>query len=194
MAHCRRTSLRKGDSQSTGSSTLDSGVKAGRIRRQSRVSNVAMKCRRLAASGIAILCVCAATKVLAQDDSSLRLFVLVPEPVMTIVFREHAARWASPAQRTAVRNPTMISARKIKDVPPVYPAAARAADVSGMVIVQIVVDETGTVGSATIVRSIPLLDQAAIDCVKQWRFTPALANGSPVPSTMVVTVTFGPKR
>jgi len=113
---------------------------------------------------------------------------------MAVVFREAAARWPSLGQRMAARNPSVISARKITDVPPVYPHAARVAGVSGMVIVQIMLDETGKVGSATIVRSIPLLDQAAIDCVKQWRFTPALRNGSPIPSTMVVTVTFAPQR
>jgi protein TonB len=138
--------------------------------------------------------VCAATNVRAQDDSGLRFAVLVPEQVMVLVFREAAARWPSRGQRTAVRSPAVISPRKIKDVPPVYPTAARVAGVSGTVIVQIVLDETGKVGGATIVRSIPLLDQAAIDCVKQWQFTPALANGSPIPSTMVVTVTFGPQR
>jgi protein TonB len=39
-----------------------------------------------------------------------------------------------------------------------------------------------------LLRSIPLLDHAAIDAVRQWRFTPTLLNGRPVPVIMTVTV------
>jgi protein TonB len=43
-------------------------------------------------------------------------------------------------------------------------------------------------------RSIPLLDQAAVGAVKQWRYTPALLNGVPVPVIMSVTVRFALSR
>jgi protein TonB len=52
------------------------------------------------------------------------------------------------------------------------------------------VDETGTVKWARVLRSIPMLDQAALDAVKQWRYTPTLLNGTPVPVLMTVTVNF----
>jgi protein TonB len=39
-------------------------------------------------------------------------------------------------------------------------------------------------------KSIPLLDQAALDAVKQWEFVPTLMNGAPVPIMMTVTVNF----
>ena len=48
----------------------------------------------------------------------------------------------------------------------------------------------GRVKDAKILRSIPLLDQAALDAVKQWEFTPTLLNGVPVPVIMTVTVNF----
>ncbi|MBM3782471.1 MAG: TonB family protein [Acidobacteria bacterium] len=39
-------------------------------------------------------------------------------------------------------------------------------------------------------RSVPLLDAAAIEAVRQWRYTPTLLNGVPVPVVMTVTVRF----
>ena len=48
----------------------------------------------------------------------------------------------------------------------------------------------GRLKDAKVLRSIPLLDQAALDAVKQWQFTPTLLNGVPVPVIMTVTVNF----
>ena len=79
---------------------------------------------------------------------------------------------------------------KIVDVAPVYPAIARTAHVQGVVILEAVLDARGGSRSVRVLRSIPLLDQAAVDAVQQWRFTPALLNGEPVPVVMTVTVNF----
>ena len=79
---------------------------------------------------------------------------------------------------------------KLVDVRPVYPPIAQSARVQGVVIVEATIDERGNVTDATILRSIPLLDQAAIDAVRQWKFTPTLLDGVPVPVIMTVTVTF----
>jgi protein TonB len=75
-------------------------------------------------------------------------------------------------------------------VAPVHPANAIAAGIYGAVIVEIVVDSTGKVSEARVIRSLPLLDQAAIDCVRQWEFSPALLNGLATPMRMAVTVQF----
>ena len=80
--------------------------------------------------------------------------------------------------------------KNIRRVQPAYPPLAQAAQVSGMVILEIQVDREGQVTNARVLRSIPLLDQAAIDAVMQWRFTPTLQNGVPVPVIMTVTVNF----
>ena len=82
---------------------------------------------------------------------------------------------------------------KIKDVPPVYPFIAQAAKVGGMVIIEAVVGPDGRVTDARILRSIPLLDRAALDAVSQWVYTPTLFNGVPVAVIMTVTVTFALK-
>ena len=79
---------------------------------------------------------------------------------------------------------------KTRDVKPVYPPIAQSARVRGVVIMEILIDANGQVVEARILRSIPLLDQAAYDAVKQWEFTPTLLNGVPTPVVMTVTVNF----
>jgi TonB family protein len=87
---------------------------------------------------------------------------------------------------TPLRPPT-----RIHYVPPVWPDAARQAGVRGTVIVEVVIDTQGNVSSAKILRGIPLLDQAALDCVRQWRFEPQTWNDHPMSVAATVTVTFG---
>ena len=79
---------------------------------------------------------------------------------------------------------------KLVNVPPVYPEEAKAAGVQGVVIIEAVIDPAGMVDQARVLRSIPMLDQAAVDAVKQWQFTPTMLNGVPVPVIMTVTVNF----
>jgi TonB family protein len=79
---------------------------------------------------------------------------------------------------------------KIRDVRPVYPPIAREAGVSGVVIIEAKIGADGSIEDARVLRSIPLLDEAALDAVKQWRFVPTLLNGKPVPIIMTMTVNF----
>jgi TonB family protein len=60
-------------------------------------------------------------------------------------------------------------------------------------VVEITVDETGKVSRAVILRSIPLLDQAAIDNVVKWEYMPTLIDGVPGPTTLTTTVNFAPE-
>ena len=80
--------------------------------------------------------------------------------------------------------------KKIKDVKPVYPEAAKAAGVQGIVIIETRIATDGSVNEAKVLRSVPELDRAAIDAVMQWKYTPTLLNGQPVEVIMTVTVTF----
>jgi protein TonB len=73
---------------------------------------------------------------------------------------------------------------------PVYPAIAQAARVAGLVVIQAVIGIDGAVVDATVLRSVPLLDQAALSAVRQWRYTPTRLNGEPVAVIMTVTVNF----
>jgi TonB family protein len=79
---------------------------------------------------------------------------------------------------------------KIKNVQPVYPAVARAARVEGSVMLEVDVDADGRVSDARVIRSVPLLDQAALDAVKQWEYTPMRKGNVAVPTVMNVTVNF----
>lgn len=82
--------------------------------------------------------------------------------------------------------------RKISDVAPVYPERARQANVRGIVILELTVGADGVVGQVLVLRSVPLLDAAAVDAVRQWRYEPTLLNGNPVPVLMTVTVPVAP--
>jgi TonB family protein len=80
--------------------------------------------------------------------------------------------------------------QKIVDAQPVYPPIAQSARVAGVVILEIRIEADGSVSDAKVLRSIPLLDQAALDCVKQWKYEPTFVNGTAVPIIMTVTVNF----
>jgi protein TonB len=82
---------------------------------------------------------------------------------------------------------------KITDVRPVYPEDARAAGVAGVVIIEARIGADGSVEAAHVIKSIPLLDQAALDAVKQWKFVPTLMNGVPTPVVMTVAINFNPE-
>jgi periplasmic protein TonB len=79
---------------------------------------------------------------------------------------------------------------KVVNVVPVYPPLARAAHVEGVVILETVIDASGNVTSARVLRGYPMLDQAALDAVQQWKFTPARLNDEAIPVVMTVTVQF----
>jgi len=101
------------------------------------------------------------------------------------------------ARAKAARAPVRIGGQvrpptKIKDVKPVYPAVARSARVAGVVTIEATIGPDGKVIDAKVVRSIPLLDQAALDAVQQWEYTPTLLNGVPVPVVITVTINFTP--
>jgi len=84
----------------------------------------------------------------------------------------------------------ILAPTKIRDVRPVYPPDAKAAGIQGLVIVQATVAADGTVKDISVLRSIPALDQAAVDAVGQWLYRPTLYQGSPVDVIMTVTVNF----
>ena len=79
---------------------------------------------------------------------------------------------------------------KLHNVNPVYPPDAQAARVQGVVIIEARIEGDGRVSETRILKSIPMLDDAAVDAVRQWRFTPTLLNGVAVPVIMTTTVNF----
>ena len=79
---------------------------------------------------------------------------------------------------------------KVHHVAPLYPAIALTAGIQGMVIVSATIDADGQVVDTVVLNAHPVLAQAAVDAVQQWRFTPTRLNGEPVPVVMTVTVNF----
>ena len=80
--------------------------------------------------------------------------------------------------------------QRVVNVAPNYPDVARIAHVEGIVILEAVIGPDGVVRDVRVLRSKPLLDEAAMAAVRQWRYTPTLLNGTPVAVVMTVTVTF----
>jgi protein TonB len=85
----------------------------------------------------------------------------------------------------AITAPALVSR-----VEPEYPPLAVQAQVQGVVILEAIVDRHGRVEDVEILRSIPLLDAAAVRAVKQWRYSPLLLNGRPERFVLTVTVSF----
>ena len=73
---------------------------------------------------------------------------------------------------------------------PAYPDLALMAKVGGMVILEAVVDSNGTVESVKVLRSVKFLDNAAVEAVKQWKYSPLILNGVPTPFVLTVTLNF----
>ncbi len=79
-------------------------------------------------------------------------------------------------------------------VAPIYPEIARAARVSGTVVVECTIDPSGRVVDARVITGHALLNESALDAVRQWRYEPTRLNRVPVAVLMTVTVRFIPHR
>lgn len=84
-----------------------------------------------------------------------------------------------------VKEPT-----KLRNVNPAYPDVAVAGRIEGTVVLEATIAPSGKVADVRVVRSLPLLEKAAVDAVKQWVYTPTLVDGVPVSAIMTVTVRF----
>jgi TonB family protein len=75
-------------------------------------------------------------------------------------------------------------------VKPVYPAEARRLRVQGNVVIDATVTAEGQVGELKLVSGDPMLSAAALDAVRQWRYTPYTLNGKPIPKPTRITISF----
>lgn len=90
-----------------------------------------------------------------------------------------------PIRVGSIRGPLLITRVK-----PIYPAAAQQARVQGVVILEVRVSADGKVTAARVLRGIPLLDQAALDAVRQWEYNPMILSGEFISTIMTATVSF----
>jgi protein TonB len=146
--------------------------------------------------------------IYARDDGGLEVHTSYQDsPAQELVERWHRVKESEKLIPPSVPPPFVIPPNEeerpngeyiyveqlpeaVTKVPPEYPDEARRAGVQGTVMVQARVMEDGTVGATKVVKSIPLLDDAAAACVRQWRFKPALAKGKPVSVWVAVPIKF----
>ena len=79
----------------------------------------------------------------------------------------------------------------IQRIVPRYPPIALASHTQGTVVLQAVISKNGTIENLRVISGSPLLQQAAIDAVSQWRYRPYLLNGQPVDVETSINVVFG---
>ena len=90
-----------------------------------------------------------------------------------------------------VRIPESVMAQRLaRRVAPVYPPLARQAKVQGVVVLRVLISKSGEVENVELVSGHPMLAPAAIEAVKQWKYTPYLLNGEPIEVVTQVTVNF----
>ena len=82
------------------------------------------------------------------------------------------------------------AAASITSLAPLFTGLRSSARVAGVVILEAVIGADGRVTDVKVLRSVALLDDAAMRAVRQWEYTPTMLNGSPVPVIMTVTVNF----
>ena len=100
-----------------------------------------------------------------------------------------------PIERGPIRTGGAVKAPAlVRHVAPVYPDLALRAQVEGVVILEAVVDQDGRVEDVKVLRSIALLDAAALAAVRQWQYSPLLLNGRPERFIVTVTVSFSNVR
>ena len=105
---------------------------------------------------------------------------------------------APPPVQAAPSGPVIVGGNirrpmRTRYVPPQYPDLARAAKIEGVVIIEATIGIDGRVEQARVLRSKPLLDDAALAAVRAWEYTPTLLNDRPVPVIMTITVQFSLK-
>jgi TonB family protein len=112
-------------------------------------------------------------------------------PVLALVLL--AAPFLAQERREPIRVVgNVLESKLVHQVDPVYPDAAKTARISGVVMLQVTVGVEGNVLEAKVLRGHPLLTQAALEAVRQWRYSPTVLNGEPVPVTATVSVRFHP--
>ncbi len=99
----------------------------------------------------------------------------------------------SPIKRIRLAQGT-VEANLIHDVTPAYPPEAGRARIEGTVVLLAVIGKDGTVQDVRVESGLPILAQAAMDAVKQWRYRPYLLNGEPVEVDSRITINFALSR
>lgn len=96
----------------------------------------------------------------------------------------------APGEEPAAIGASVPRPRKTKHVPPAYPPAALASGRHGLVILEAVIAENGRVRDVRVLRSVSMLDTAAIDAVRQWQYAPTFYDRRPIEVVITVPIIF----
>jgi periplasmic protein TonB len=110
---------------------------------------------------------------------------------MTTILNNSAARpvIGQAARKTTVSSGVM-QGYVLSRVTPIYPAIARAAHISGTVVMQATISKTGSIVNLHVLSGPPMLQQSAMEAVRNWRYKPYLLNGEPVEVETEINVIF----
>jgi len=123
----------------------------------------------------------------------------VPSGVLSDVLRGNGtapvlASAPAPAPKRMRIPARMAEANLVYDVAPKYPPEAGRERIEGIVVLMAVIGKDGTVRDVRVESGLPLLAQAAIEAVKQWRYRPYFLNGEPVEIDSLITINFNLSR
>ena len=96
---------------------------------------------------------------------------------------------AAPPKKIAISS-GVAQGNLIQQVKPTYPAIAKAAHQSGTVVLQATISKTGTIEGLKVISGNAMLQGAALDAVRQWRYKPYMLNGDPVEVDTTINVVF----
>ncbi|MGD0932227.1 MAG: energy transducer TonB [Candidatus Korobacteraceae bacterium] len=115
-----------------------------------------------------------------------------PSSVINVVKDLSAAEPKNATQKVSVSS-GVAQGLLVHRVAPQYPQQAKQARLQGTVVLQAVIGKDGSVHSVRALKGNPVLAQAAMDAVKQWRYRPYALNGEPVEADTEISVTFSPQ-
>lgn len=112
--------------------------------------------------------------------------------VVSLVLGTAFATWAAQPQQAVARPDLDVYVEKVSTEAPAYPEAAKEQRISGKVFLVVDVAADGSVAKAEVERSEPagVFDEAALEAVEKWKFTPAMKDGKPVASRVRVPIAF----
>jgi len=113
--------------------------------------------------------------------------------IVGLLFAIPALAFAGTAPATPPPGENIETPKLLRKVKPVYPSEARAAGIRGEVVLEMIIDKSGSVRDVKVVRGLPKgLSRAAVDAVSQWKFKPGTLRGEPVDVVFSVTLNFKP--
>lgn len=107
-------------------------------------------------------------------------------------FRWFNGSWHDPFEKP--KTGSIVPAKLVKRVQPIYPAEAREKGIEGTVKLKVIVGKDGSVTVLSVVKGDPLLSPAATDAVQQWRYEPWQLNGQPIDMDTTIDLVFSLKK